>query len=183
MTRKHSLPRILTVLAAALCLAAALPLMAQGPGFGPGHGPGPGAGPGAAFGPADGQGPHLGRLAGWLELTDEQIEAARALFETVRTEAEPLRDEQKALRDELRTVLEADAPDATEVGTLVLALHDNRQEIRGLREAAWADFEALLTPEQLEKLEQLQAVRQHFGRRGPGRAAGGSSGPGFGPGA
>lgn len=193
---RNSLPiRSLPVLAVALVfLLAAAPLaLAQGPnGPGPNNGPGPGDGQGPGFGPgpgaqAAGLGVPLRRLATWLELTEEQIARAEAIFSAAREAAVPIRDAQKALHAEMRTLLDSDAPDAAAVGAVVLELHANRAELRALREAAFADLEALLTAEQLEKLEQLKELRNHFGHRrggahrfGPGSGAG--AGAGFGPG-
>lgn len=181
----HRLPRILLALLAALLVTAAVPALAQGPfGGGPGHGPGAGVGPGpgAAAGPAAGptNGRGFARLADYLELTDEQIAAAQEIFEANRDAAEPLRDEHLALREELMALLDGDAPDPQAVGELAIALHDGRETLRGLREDAWDDFKALLTADQLDKLEELGEVRRHFGP-GPGGGPGDGPGP-FGPG-
>lgn len=177
--------RTLPLFALVLLLAAAPLALAQGPGGpGGGHGPGPGAGPGPDHG---GFGVPLNRLAAYLRLSDEQIAEAQEIFTAAREAAAPIRETQKALHEELRALLDGENPDPTAVGEVVLDLHANRQELRTLRQAAFADFEALLTAEQLEKLERLKEMRNHFGHRrggGPGAGQGAAQGlaPGFGPG-
>lgn len=188
MTRNPLTIRSLPLLTLVLLLAAAPLALAQpfGPGGGPGGPGGPGGGPGDGA-DAPGLGLHLHRLAAFLDLTDAQITQAQAIFEAARDAAKPLRETQMALHEELRALLESDAPDATAVGELVLELHANRKQIGTIHEAAWTDFKALLTAEQLDKLEQLGEVRRHFGHgRGgahqfrPGFGAGPGPGPGCG---
>jgi len=194
MTR--NLPRTFLALFAALCLLATLGAFAQlanGPGHGPGRGPGNGQG--AGFGQGDHHAQHFGRLARYLELTDEQIADAKAIFEDTKTQAMPLHDDVQALREELGTLLDEASPDAAAVGELVIEIHGIHEQIRDLREAAWDAFKALLTAEQLDKLEQLQAMREELGMGqqgagpgpgagfGPGAGGGPGGGSGFGPGA
>jgi Spy/CpxP family protein refolding chaperone len=187
MTR-HSKLRIAFIVIAVAALAAAVPLAAQGPGSGPGQGPGPaagfgpgpgfGAGPGGAcagaglgagpgqqraYGHHGGPGHRFGRLARYLELTDEQLAAAQAIFEAAREESAAVREAQRTLHEELAALLDGDDPDPAAVGELVLALHDNRAAVKAVHDAAFEDFKALLTAEQLAKLEKLQEVRRHFG--------------------
>lgn len=179
MTRVSKLRIALTVFAIA-ALAAALPLAAQGfgPGRGqaggPGFGPGPGDGAAAgALGPGPGPGLHLGRLASYLELTDEQIASAKTIFDDARTAAQPIHQAQMDLRDQLATLLDSENPDPTEVGNLVLELHANRESVKAIFDAAIEDFKALLTADQLAKFEKLQDIRRHFGAPGlPGDEGG-----------
>lgn len=139
-------------------------------------------GPAAAFpgGPPPGE-PEAGPFAGhrWealvevLELSPEQQAQAQALREDLRATAEPLIEELRTARDDLRDLLESEAPDPTTVGEMVLSAHALRQELRAAHQAHIDELAALLTPEQLERFETLQAAREHFpGRRhhrGPGR--------------
>jgi Spy/CpxP family protein refolding chaperone len=166
----RSMLRAALVLFAVVALAAAVPVAAQGgPGGGRHGGPGPGPGGDQAFGAhRGGHGFHLGRFARFLDLTDEQIEAARAIFDAARDETAPVREAQRALHAELKALLDSASPDAAAVGELVLSLHANRQQVQAIHEAAFEDFKALLTAEQLAKLERLREVRRHFGApRGP----------------
>lgn len=191
MTRKtfriRPLPLSIAALAVAALLAAA-PLVAQpraaaGPGHGPGHHLGAG-GPGdhhGMHGLFDGRG--FERLARLLELSDEQRAQAQAIHEATREQVQPLREESMRLHGELRELLEQPAPDATAVGTLVLAVHANRDQIRQLHEDARASFEAILTAEQRAELDAIEARRDERrderrdrrGERGRGRGAGGLS--------
>jgi len=170
---------VLGVLVLACCLLATLTgtAAAQGRGHGPGHG---GPGFGAAGGPdgvAEGfhhggrRGHHglpLARLARHLELTDEQVESAKAIRQATEERVTPIRQAQRTLHGELRALLEADAPDASAVGAKAIELHAGREQIRALHEQAKADFEALLTAEQVDKLGNLKELRddRRRGRRG-----------------
>lgn len=150
-------------LLAALILTPLAVAQPPGPHGGPGF-EGPGDGPGIGPGHHGRRGPDrlhdLGFLARFLELTDEQIEQARALFEGTRELTQPIREDLRATHQELRDLLGTEAPDATQVGTLVLDIHDLRGQLRETREALLEDFRALLTPEQIEKLETLKDARE-----------------------
>jgi len=146
----------------------------HGPGFGPGHGPG--------YGPGYGPGGHapLARLdfiARFLDLTEEQRQQALALREKLLEDSRALREQSRGVRADLRTELDAETPDPTRVGELTLALHQQRQELRGLAEQTLADFEALLTPEQLASFQKLRETRMEQRRdrrqRREGRRGGG----------
>lgn len=165
-----------TLLVALLALPFLSPTALAQPPAAPGDGPG---GPG--FGPRGAHGAHggglfgnLGFLVRFLDLTEEQQAQVQALRENLRQNSALLREESRALRQDLRTALDAEAPDATEVGELAIALHGQRQELRQLRDQAIADFEALLTQEQLESFQQLKESiqdrrenrRERRGRRG-----------------
>ena len=170
-----------TSLAAGMAIAASALLLA--PAWGqPGGFGGPG---GARFGGGSGLGDsefgeclhtrRTERLADFLELTDEQIASWEAQQEATRAQLEPLREESQANRQELRDLLEGDAPDATVVGQTVLDGKALREQTQAIHEAAKADFEALLTAEQLERYETFQELRpdrRRGGRRGPGRRGG-----------
>ncbi len=131
-----------------------------------------------------GRGPGRGMFPppGYLDLTDEQIEAARAIRESTRGEMQALREEKRTLHEQLKALLDGDSPDATEVGELTIELHGLRQQTRAILEAAEAEFAALLTSEQLEKWENFKELRQN--RRGPRhrRGPGSGGGAGFGGG-
>lgn len=152
-----------------------------GGGFG---GPGFFGGAAQGEGEGDGGGLHrlpLRRLAYFLDLTEAQITEAQAIFEAARTAAEPLRTARRDLAGQLREALDAAEPDPAAVGALTIALHDNGEALRALLQGAIEDFEAILTPEQLERFEVLRDARRVFGRRhhrgpdgpGPGGPRGG----------
>jgi len=122
-------------------------------------------------------GPPLGRAARVLELTEQQQEAARQMFEQGRPQMEALHKEMCENRAQLEEALESGQADPTAVGELVIAGHSLRKEEQRLREDSKAAFESLLTPEQRLKLQALEAVREDMGPRGP------RPGPGAPPGA
>jgi len=183
--------RFALALLAAVALVAAVPALAQG---GPGHHGGDAGhhgmghyglghhglghhGMGAAeagFAHAM-PGRHLGRLMRALDLTEDQKESAKAIFEATRAEAEPIREAQRERHEALRTLLDGDSPDAAEVGALVIAMHEGRAAMKALHDAAFAEFKDLLTVDQLDKLESLEERRGegHRGHRGGHRGHGG----------
>lgn len=129
-----------------------------------------------------GRGPGRGMFPppGYLDLSEEQIEAAEAIRESVRAEMGVVRGETRTLREALREMLEGDDPNAAEVGALVIELHGLKTQSRAILEDAESRFAAILTAEQLEKWENFKELRK--GRRGPGRHRG-AFGAGFGHGA
>jgi protein CpxP len=121
--------------------------------FGPGE---EGPGPGAFRGP--------GRF---LELSEEQQEAARRIFEQQRPEMEALHEQMRENREQLRKAFEGGNPDPMSVGELVIEDHALKEKGRALHEQSKEAFEMLLTPEQKRKLEMLEAARAVGGPPGP----------------
>jgi Spy/CpxP family protein refolding chaperone len=115
------------------------------------------------------EGPPLGRAARVLDLTEQQQEATRQIFEQRRPQVEALRKEMRENRQQLKEALESGHADPTAVGELVIAGHALRQEGRRLREESKAQLQSLLTPEQQLKLEALEAVRDEVGPGPRGR--------------
>jgi Spy/CpxP family protein refolding chaperone len=137
--------RILTLALCAVLLLGATVLFAQ-PGFHGKRGPG---GPG-------------GReefLTRYLDLTDEQQTAAKAIHEQVRTKAEPLMEQQRAQHEEIRALLDGANPDATEIGRKMIASHATGEQIKALHDEALTKISALLNAQQLEKFKKLQEMR------------------------
>jgi Spy/CpxP family protein refolding chaperone len=97
-------------------------------------------------------------LARALRLTEQQVATLRTLLEDLKETTEPLREEGKALRDALRAEIEAATPNACEVGTAALAVHENHEEIEDARQAFDTAFTAILTPEQRVKYEALKEL-------------------------
>jgi Spy/CpxP family protein refolding chaperone len=181
--------RVAPTLALVLLLAPALAL-AAGPGrAGLGRDGGLPLGEGV-FGPdffgagAEGEAggpPPFRRLAFFLDLTEAQVSQAQAIFEAARAEAQPLREQRRTLLEQLRAALDAAEPDPAAVGALVIDLDANRQALRAVHEGALDDFEAILTPEQLERFEVLREARRVFGRHGRHGRGPGAPGPGAPP--
>lgn len=152
------------VLAAALVVPGAL--LAQGNGGGPPDGP-PGAAPGQ--GP---QGPSIRDLLpppGYLQLTDEQKEAAKGIGADLRAAVEPIGEELRANREALRDAIGSDDPNATEIGQLVLDIRDLEGQIRDEVKAASDAFRDLLDANQQVKYDNFLELRRLLaGPGGPG---------------
>ncbi len=160
--------KTLTIIAAALLALIPLAVIAEPGERQRGQGRGPGRG---MFPPP-----------GYLDLTDEQIEATKAIRESMRAEMEAGREEQGALHEELKAMLDGDNPDAATVGQLVIELHGMRQQKRVIIEDAESRFGALLTAEQLEKWENFKELRKGRRQHRRGGPSKGSFGGGFGGG-
>jgi Spy/CpxP family protein refolding chaperone len=131
------------------------------------------------FGPGEG-GPGSRGVRGpgrFLELTEDQQEAARQIFEQQRPEMRSLHERMRENRKLLRDALESGS-DPTSVGELVIEGHALREKGRAMREESKEAFESLLNPEQKRKLEMLEAARAVGGARGPRGAASGFRGTG-----
>lgn len=151
--------KLAAVALAVTVAVAALPLLAEGPRRGPGST--------AEDGPG---GRRLAKLALYLDLDDGQKAQAEQIFAAARAQAEPIRAANRDLAAQLRAALAADPPDPTAVGNLAVSIHQNRDRLRAIREAAQADFRVILTADQLLRLDALRDARRIFGRhhRGAG---------------
>ena len=144
---------------------------AQGPGGGymtrPDGPGGPGFGPG---GPGGHHGPPIGMVARHLGLSDEQKEQWKAIHEKAREAGEPLMKATREAKAAFDKALEAENADANTVGQAALAMRAAHKNAEAHRKATFESVKAILTPEQLAKLEEAE-------KQGPRR------GKGFGPGA
>ncbi len=141
------------VLAAALVVPGAL--LAQGNGGAPGGG--------------QGQGPSIRDLLpppGYLQLNDAQKEAAKALGEDLRAAVGPIGEELKAHREALRAAFESDAPDATEIGQLMLDIRALEGQVRDEIRATESAFRDLLDADQQLKYDHFLELRRLQARRG-----------------
>lgn len=99
------------------------------------------------------------RLAEALNLTPEQKQQLRALRAADRQRNEQLFTTFRSKRQELRQLLAANDPAADNVKAELQAM---RPQIKAAREQARADMRSVLTPEQLDRLDQLRAQhRKH----------------------
>ncbi len=129
-------------------------------------------------------GPGHGRLDALtreLDLSSDQQEKLREIFEARRGPREALHQKMARNRDALHALLESGSAEASAVGELVLEGRTLREEGRALWEAEAKAIRAILTPEQLKKFDKLGGPR-----RSPGRGTGsgpepGSSRPGAAP--
>jgi hypothetical protein len=160
---------------ATLCFALALPVLAQGPrGRRGGFGPPEGVSDGERTGP--GEGNPLDRLEAALELTPSQVASAEALFERRQAIQEEFRGQLSSTREALRAATESGAP--TTIGNAVLAQRELQEQLRAINEEFMAEFRSLLTLDQQEKLDSIEAFRGGaFERGGRVRYRGRGGGP------
>jgi periplasmic protein CpxP/Spy len=106
-----------------------------------------------------------------LELTEEQRTQVKAIFDEQRKASEPQRAQMHELRKQMREQLDSGKADAAAIGQLAIQAHALGSQLREARERVHERIQAILTPEQKAKLEQMKSERgQHgFGRRGFGR--------------
>ncbi len=108
-------------------------------------------------------------LARFLGLDPAQTAKLKELLTQLNATLKPLRAEQKALYQELHAALDEESPDPTEVGQIVIDLHDGREEIRGAFQTFDTAFSAILTPAQLAKWNALkEALKFLFDPPEPG---------------
>ena len=105
------------------------------------------------------------RVLEHLGITDPgQLEQINQLKEDAKTALGFLQEEQREYRQQLRTLLELQAPDPTDVGNAVISSRIVGKEIRTTRQGVREQFQLLLTPEQLTALEEFNSNRHR--RRG-----------------
>jgi len=97
-------------------------------------------------------------LAEYLQLTPDQITAAKQLHGDEAAADKAVFQNARDLHKQLRDAINAASPDAEAIGKLTLALHSAREQVRTSREATKAKFAALLTPEQKTKFDAMHAA-------------------------
>jgi hypothetical protein len=121
-------------------MSLALPVLAQGP-----QGPGP-----------DDRVPPQEKVAGFLELSEEQVGNWQALLEDRDSALVPLHEEIAAESQALGDLLAGEDPDPTEVGELVISIHDLRGEVKDVHMTYATGFDELLEEEQAQRLEFIR---------------------------
>jgi len=101
-----------------------------------------------------------------LELDDATLEAVYAILDDARSERRAVRARMREARETLRALLEQDAPDSEAVLAQAEAVGALHTEARKQHLSTLLEVQALLTPEQRERLHER--VRH----RGPGRRGG-----------
>lgn len=99
-------------------------------------------GPGGRNGQRRGQGPDLERMKKALDLTDEQVDALKPIIADTREQMEGLREKEFESQEDRRAAMKA--------------IMDGQKE----------KMEAVLTEEQIQKMEELQKRRQKRGGQG-----------------
>ncbi len=134
---------------------------------------------GPRFGRGDRSGGPLAQLKNALNLTDAQVTAIQALLQTEQTRTQALRTEIQGKRSALNALLNATAPNPTDVGNAAIALHVSEQKLPAERTYFISQLKMLLTGDQQQKLDTLLAANPRLPILG---FLGGPNGPG-GPGA
>jgi Spy/CpxP family protein refolding chaperone len=143
MTKKLSI----TILSL-LCIAIGGSLFAQPGGFGKGD----------HSGPRDGA-MRLQMLAIALDLTDDQITLAQDLSAEFRTANGGSMQQRHELHQQLRDSLESGSTDACAIGQQMLQIRQAGETAKSAREDFRSNLAAILTPEQKEKFDALEAAR------------------------
>jgi len=99
-------------------------------------------------------------VARFLELTPDQMEQVKALMETRRAAIEPLSKQVAENEKTLQDLMTSSNPDAAEVGTLVLEIHQLREQIGVAQKQFLSSFEGILTTEQQNKLNVLRRANR-----------------------
>ena len=99
------------------------------------------------------------RLSRILDLTDEQNEKVNSLREAARASVQALREARRERQKQLKAALDMETSDPLRVGELVLANRDGRKKMRALYESNRESFRAILTEQQLTKLEERKDRR------------------------
>jgi Spy/CpxP family protein refolding chaperone len=116
-----------------------------------------------------------------LDLTPEQQEAAREIFEQQRPAVDALREQMRANRAELFQSVAGGEPEPCTIGEIVMEGHALKQKERALQEELKKAFARILTEEQRKKFEIIEMARELAGS-GPGPGPGGGPrGDGHGP--
>ena len=119
------------------------------------------------------------RMTEYLGLSAEQQASFKALRHEQHKQAKPLHAEGRQLHEALRTLMEQESPDATAVGTAMLALKQHQTKMKASHLAFEAKLKSMLTPEQKLKFEAFKAAREAGPRHGgPGGFAGHPMPPG-----
>jgi protein CpxP len=114
------------------------------------------------------------RMGQALNLTDEQRASMKQIMEEHHKALEPVRKQHHELREQIRQQLESGNADATAIGQLTIQAHGLEKQLHESRSDLRERFEALLTPEQKARLEELKSQRE---QRGPRMRRPGRSGP------
>jgi Spy/CpxP family protein refolding chaperone len=106
------------------------------------------------------QGPgRLLQMRNRLGLSEQQVSQVQTILQQHRNAVFPLQQELRAKNHALANALESAQPDATAVGRLVIEQRSLKKKLGEMNEKLRKDVEAVLTPEQKEKLDELrQAV-------------------------
>ncbi len=100
-------------------------------------------------------------MAGYLGLTDQQQAKAKSIFASAHESAQPLRQQLKQARADLRSAIQAGQP----VDELAANQGKILGQLAGIRANAAEQFRSILTPQQLQKLQDLHSNRRTNSQR------------------
>jgi Spy/CpxP family protein refolding chaperone len=118
----------------------------------------------------------MGMVAEHLDLSDEQKAQWKAIHQKAREAGAPLAKAAGEARQAFDKALEAENADAATVGQAALAMKNAQKNVETHHKATFAEVKAILTPEQLAKVEEMEKRGRGRGPGGPG--FGGPGGPG-----
>jgi len=93
-------------------------------------------------------------FAGMLDLTEEQRQQVREIHQAARAEARPIRRELKAGREAMQKAIRTN--NTAEIERLAAGQGELRGQLTAIFAKSRAEFRALLTPEQAEKLDSFR---------------------------
>ena len=97
-----------------------------------------------------------------LNLTPAQQAQEKSIFQEARQSAQPLRQQVRQTRQSLRAAVQAN--DTAQIQQLATAQGSELGQLMAIRSTAMAKVHQILTPEQQQKLNELQQARR-AGRR------------------
>lgn len=115
-----------------------------------------------------------------VSCSDAQAEKIQTLKEAKKSATQPIRAQSKAVRAQLHAEKAKAEPDAAKIESLRAELQSLRAESKEHRQAFMTQVKAVLTAEQVAKLEQMKSERKkHFkGKKGKGKKGEGKKGEG-----
>ncbi len=102
---------------------------------------------------------HLDRMVEALELDDGQKAQVEVILTESRDRHAARREGAQAKQEMLQSLLDSNSPDPAEVGALMIEIHQSRQQMSAEREQVHAEISALLTPDQLQRLDAVKEMR------------------------
>lgn len=95
-----------------------------------------------------------------LELSPDQIMAWSEILHARHAAIEPLAQQAQAREQAIGQLVAGGNPDPLAVGRAIIELHGLQTRIAGVNAQSATQFEQLLTPEQLQRLEGIRAAAQ-----------------------
>lgn len=107
------------------------------------------------------------KVSSYLNLTDQQQQQAKAIFQEAKTSAQPVRQQLKQERQAIRAAIQA-GKSPSEVQQMAQSEGPQLAQLAGIRAASFAKFYSILTPEQQQKLATMrQNMHRNHGTQTP----------------